>query len=212
MGAAGVVGSDAGGQVERGQVARLGDGQVEMRRLNAQLAALDLWPEVECSHIDILLGGYQSHHLGVVDCGDDHVERLSAVQLKQLLQLELVVGQLRTGAHQRVLVLCHLGLQLCQIDARQTSNFHHDLCTVALHLRCFDDFLVHSHGLVLIEYLDIELCDLLLNGVGGLFRLEFGELAVVLALLDVLRVPASVPDRPVGVDAVTAVVAHLVAR
>ena len=107
----------------------------------------------------------QSHCVG---CGRyTYVELLLAGDLQQLLELALILSQTALGLHHSILVLGTLCGELSQVGLAHATDFDKFLATCLICLGNLKCGLVDVDGILGIEDLHEELCDLLLDAVGS---------------------------------------------
>ena len=130
--------------------------------------------------------------------------------MQQLFQLAFVVAQVALGIDNLVFVLSALRGQLGEVGTAHFPDFYECLSAFLVFLAGFEAHLMNLDGLGGIKNLHVELGDLLLDGVGGRGRVEFGLQGSQFVEFDVALESSAVPQRPVRSHAVTAVIKHLI--
>jgi hypothetical protein len=131
-------------------------------------------------------------------------------QLQKLFQLSLVVAHVALSFNHIIFVLSALGGKLRHVCTAHFLYFHEFFTTFfVLHTRGQRGF-VHGDGLAGIEYLHIQLCDLLNQLVGHGCRIECGLFLRQPVQFHGVGVSATVPYRPTTAHTVGSVVIHLV--
>ena len=77
-------------------------------------------------------------------------------------------------------------------------------------LRCFERGSVYLYGLLRIKNLNKQLCNLLLKAVGRRRTVKRRPLFCHFIQLDLVVIAITVPHRPIGIDAIRAVIINLV--
>ena len=126
-----------------------------------------------------------------------------------LFQLHLEVGQLAFGIHQIVFVGSTLGGQLGNVSLRHLAHFHHGLSALLVLLAGFQTLTVHLDGLRLIQYLDVQLGNAFLNGVGSFLDSQGCFLLADAVQFHLVVVLVAVPHGPLGIHTIGTIVIGL---
>jgi len=189
---------------------RLSHLYAEVAALYAELCILYLRSLFERSRIHVV---QRRHSLKRhVVCGRRYgdVKLLVACNLQQFLQLALVVAQVALGFNDGILVLRTLRRELRQVCLAHLAHLYHCLAALLVGLACFQTLLRHGDSLVRVEYLHVELRNLLEHVVGCGSRVESCLLGSHLVQLHVVAVLVAVPHRPVARERVRSVVVNLI--
>ena len=161
--------------------------------------------------IDGLQTGYLGQGVTGNVVGNADFKILTVVgELEDLLQLASVVAEVALLSHNIILVGSALGAELGEVGLAELPYLDHLLTALFVGLAILQTLAVDLQGLVGVENLDVDLRNLLLDGVGGDGGVELGLLFGELVLLDLHAVLVAVPYRPVEAHGVGSVVIDLV--
>ena len=130
--------------------------------------------------------------------------------MQQLLELTLILSQTALCLHHRIFVLCTLGGELSQIGFAHAAYSDKFFAARLVGLGSLKRGLVDIDGILGIEDLHKELCDLFLDAVGCRSGIEAGLIDGELVELHLVVILIAVPHRPGSVDTVGTVVVSLV--
>ena len=174
------------------------------------MEGLELRTIIESRSIDPVhrRNSHERHLIGGIRNLD--VESFFACNLKQFLQLSLIVLHIAFSLHDVEFILSSLGGELRQVSLTHLTYLHHLLATFFVLLAREKALLVHLNSLCGVENLHVELCNLFLQFDGLSSRIELCSLGRELVQFHLIMVLVSIPDGVVTHHGVTSVVIHLV--
>ena len=192
------------------QLARLRNLDVQVVLSQLILDGLELRTVFESRSIDSVhcRNSHECHFIGGIRNLD--VKRLIACNLKQFLQLSLIVLHIAFSLHDVEFILSSLSGELSQISLTHLAYLHHLLATLFVLLAREIALLVHLDSLCRVEDLHVELCNLFLQLDGLSSRIELCSLGRELVQFYLIMVFVSIPDGIVTHHGVVSVVIHLV--
>ncbi len=151
---------------------------------------------------------HECHLIGGVRNLD--VESLIACNLKQFLQLSLVVLHIAFSLYDVEFILSSLSGELCQVSLAHLSYLHHLLASFFVLQARVIALLVHLDSLSRVENLNVELGNLLLqlDSLGS--RIKLGSLGSKFVQFNLIVVLVSVPDGVVSRYGIISIVINLV--
>ena len=192
------------------QLARLRNLDVQVVLSQLILDGLELRTVFESRSIDSVhcRNSHESHLIGGIRNLD--VKSFIACNLKQFLQLSLIVLHIAFSLHDVEFILSPLSGELCQVSLTHLAYLHHLLATLFVLLAREIALLVHLDSLCRVEDLHVELCNLFLqlDSLGS--RIELCSLGRELVQFYLIMVLVSIPDGIVTHHRVVSVVIHLV--
>ena len=205
-----IAGRDASVGSDGRQLARLRNLDVQVVLSQLILDGLELRTVFESRSIDSVhcRNSHESHLIGGIRNLD--VKSFIACNLKQFLQLSLIVLHIAFSLHDVEFILSPLSGELCQVSLTHLSYLHHLLATFFVLLAREIALLVHLDSLCRVENLHVELCNLFLQFDSLGSRIELCSLGRELVQFYLIMVLVSIPDGVVTHHGVVSVVIHLV--
>ena len=151
---------------------------------------------------------HESHLIGGIRNLD--VKSFIACNLKQFLQLSLVVLHIAFRLHDVEFILCSLSGELCQVSLTHLAYLHHLLAPFFVLLAREIALLVHLDSLCRVENLHVELRNLFLQLDSLSGRIKIGSLGSKFVQLNLIVILVSVPDGVVSRYGIISIVINLV--
>ena len=164
--------------------------------MQSQFGVLDFRTQGERLFVNIHHGRNAGKSLLVASSRHGNIEGLFASNLQQLLQLELVIGEIALGFHQIIFFHGTLGRELGKVGFRHLADVDHFLSALLVLLAGFQTFTIDADSFVHIKNLNIELGNLFLNRVGALFYLQLSLFLAQLIGLYLVVVLIAIPESP----------------